>query len=108
MKRTGYNDEILASVFGEDYVELAKEAYEITEQEGISNQATAGIPELPHNGKFPDIEGYTPKLWQDYAVKIITGEYDVDKYDEFIEEYYKKGGDQIIEEVDAWYQENKK
>lgn len=107
MKRPGYNDEILASVFGEEFVDLAKQTYEITEQEGISNQATAGIPELPHVGKYPDIEGYTPKLWQDYAVKIITGEYEVDRYDDFIEEYYEKGGDVIIEEVNEWYQENK-
>ncbi len=108
MKRPGYNDEILASVFGEENIDIARDAYEITENEGISNQATAGIPELPHTGKYPDIEGYTPKLWQDYAVKIITGEYEVDEYDNFIEEYYDKGGDQIIQEVDEWYQENKK
>ncbi|GGF96093.1 extracellular solute-binding protein [Paenibacillus abyssi] len=108
MKRPGYTTEMLTSIFGEEYADLARQTYEITEQEGISNQATAGIPPLPHVGKYPDIEGFTPKLWQDYAVKIITGEYDIDKFDEFVEEYYKRGGQEIVDEVNEWYQANKK
>lgn len=107
MKRPGHNEKVLATVFGEEYADLAQQTYDITTQEGISNQATAGIPELPHMGKFPEIEGYTPSLWQEYAVKIVTGEWEVDRYDEFIEKYYSMGGQQIIDEVNEWYQQNK-
>ncbi|PWU69591.1 extracellular solute-binding protein [Gracilibacillus dipsosauri] len=36
--------------------------------------------------------------------KIIYGEYSIDKFDEFVEEYYSKGGKDIEKEVNEWYQ----
>ncbi len=43
------------------------------------------------------------KLFTDYALKIISGEYPVDKYDEFVSEWYKQGGQQVTDDVNAWY-----
>lgn len=43
------------------------------------------------------------KLFVDYALKIIAGEYPVDKYDEFVSEWYKQGGQKITDDVNAWY-----
>jgi putative aldouronate transport system substrate-binding protein len=43
------------------------------------------------------------KLYADYALKIINGEYPVDKYDEFISEWYKQGGQKITDDINAWY-----
>jgi putative aldouronate transport system substrate-binding protein len=44
------------------------------------------------------------KLYGDYTLKIINGEYSVDKYDEFVSEWYKQGGQQVTDDVNAWYE----
>jgi len=31
-------------------------------------------------------------LYKEYSVKIVTGEYSVDKFDEFVTKRYKAGG----------------
>ena len=43
------------------------------------------------------------KLFQEYGYKIIIGELPVDSYDEFVEEWYKQGGEDITNEVNEWY-----
>lgn len=43
------------------------------------------------------------KLFTDYALKIISGEYPADKYDEFVSEWFKQGGQKITDDVNAWY-----
>ncbi|KAB8125671.1 extracellular solute-binding protein [Gracilibacillus oryzae] len=35
--------------------------------------------------------------------KIIYGEYPIDGFDDFVEEYYAKGGQNIEEEINEWY-----
>jgi putative aldouronate transport system substrate-binding protein len=43
------------------------------------------------------------KLFLDYALKIVSGEIPVEKYDEFVTEWYAQGGKQITDDVNAWY-----
>jgi putative aldouronate transport system substrate-binding protein len=47
---------------------------------------------VPAELDYPDLE---KKLWKEYFAKIVTGEYSVDKWDEFVQKYYKQGGEVI-------------
>ena len=42
-------------------------------------------------------------LYVEYATKIITGEYSIDKFDEFVEKWYANGGQAVTENARAWY-----
>lgn len=48
------------------------------------------------------------RLFIDYSLKIINGEYPAEKYDEFVAEWYEQGGQQITDDVNAWYDKIKK
>jgi hypothetical protein len=50
---------------------------------------------------YPDIAHRT--LYIEYATKIITGEYSIDKFDEFVEKWYATGGTEVTEKAREWY-----
>lgn len=54
-----------------------------------------------------DNQAVLDKLFKDYAYKIIIGELPLDAYDEFIQKWYEQGGQQITDDVNAWYAANK-
>ncbi len=39
----------------------------------------------------------------EYASKIIAGEWPIEKFDEFVEKWYKTGGTEVTERARAWY-----
>ena len=43
------------------------------------------------------------KLYVEYASKIIAGEWPIEKFDEFVEKWYKTGGTEVTERARAWY-----
>lgn len=47
------------------------------------------------------------QLQAEYFVKIVMGEESIDAFDEFVEKWLSLGGEDITQEVNAWYQENK-
>ncbi|MGG1515503.1 extracellular solute-binding protein [Paenibacillus oryzisoli] len=49
---------------------------------------------VPAEIDYPDLE---KKLWTEYFIKIVTGTWPIDKFDEFVRKYYQQGG-QIIEQ----------
>lgn len=59
-----------------------------------------GMPSAVYDG-YADIQNKT--LYIEYASKIITGDYDIDKFDEFVEKWYATGGEQVTEAARAWY-----
>ncbi len=59
-----------------------------------------GIPNSIY-GDYADIQNRT--LYIEYATKIITGEYSIDKFDEFVEKWYATGGETVTENARAWY-----
>lgn len=59
-----------------------------------------GMPNSVYDG-YPDIQNRT--LYAEYASKIIIGEYDIDKFDEFVEKWKATGGDAVTEKARAWY-----
>jgi len=59
-----------------------------------------GIPSTIYSD-YPDIMNKT--LYIEYASKIITGEYNIDKFDEFVEKWYSSGGKAVTETARDWY-----
>lgn len=45
---------------------------------------------------YPDI---FDKLWAEYFVKIVTGEYSVDKHDEYVQKFNSQGGAEVTKQV---------
>ncbi len=59
-----------------------------------------GIPATIYDG-YPDINSRV--LYVEYASKIITGDYSIDKFDEFVEKWYKYGGQEVTDSAREWY-----
>ena len=62
--------------------------------------ASDGMPSSVYDG-CEDIQNRT--LYVEYASKIITGEYDLDKFDEFVTRWYNEGGETVTGRVREWY-----
>lgn len=59
-----------------------------------------GMPVSVYDG-FPDINNRT--LYTEYAAKIIIGQYPISKFDEFIENWNKSGGEEVTKRAREWY-----
>lgn len=59
-----------------------------------------GLPSSIY-AEYPDIMNKT--LYIECASKIITGEYDIDKFDEFVERWYSSGGEAVTKAAREWY-----
>ena len=59
-----------------------------------------GLPSSVYDG-YPDILNKT--LYVEYASKIITGEYPIEKFDEFVERWYASGGEEVTQAAREWY-----
>ena len=59
-----------------------------------------GIPNSIYDD-YPDIMNRT--LYVEYASKIITGEYPIDKFDEFVDKWYASGGEAVTKAAREWY-----
>ncbi|NQX60484.1 extracellular solute-binding protein [Paenibacillus qinlingensis] len=77
-------------------------ALEIGSKDIIKNQLWKTVPaELD----YPDLE---KKLWTEYFVKIVTGVWSVDKFDEFVQKYYQQGGQKIEQQAnEEWKKASK-
>ncbi|MBP1965053.1 extracellular solute-binding protein [Paenibacillus aceris] len=57
---------------------------------------------VPAELDYPDLE---KKLWTEYFVKIVTGVWSIDKFDEFVQKYYQQGGQKIEQQAnELWKQ----
>lgn len=59
------------------------------------------VPPSVYEG-YPDIR--THRLYQEYMSKIIVGEWDIDRFDEFVERWYESGGTEVTERAQAAYE----
>ncbi|MFC5451100.1 type 2 periplasmic-binding domain-containing protein [Paenibacillus aestuarii] len=64
-----------------------------------------GMPASVYEG-FPDINNRT--LYIEYASKIITGQYPISKFDEFVDKWNKSGGEEVTKRARDWYTRVKK
>ena len=86
-----------------------------TDREWAVSQAIANVQEIGNYTKLPAGDGIPNSIYGDYAdiqnrtlyveyaTKIITGEYSIDKFDEFVEKWYANGGEVVTENARAWY-----
>lgn len=51
--------------------------------------------------EHPDIKNHI--LYQEYMTKIIIGEYDISKFDEFVEKWNAAGGAEVTKKAREWY-----
>ena len=47
-------------------------------------------------------------LYVEYASKIITGEYPIEKFDEFVEKWKASGGEAVTKAAREWYARTQK
>lgn len=66
--------------------------------------AGAGIPSSIYEG-YEDIK--SNKLYLEYMTKIIIGDWDIDKFDEFVEKWYAQGGEEVTKRANEWYSNSK-
>lgn len=53
-------------------------------------------------------QSYLDKLKLETFTKIIMGTASIDSFGQFVEDWYANGGEQITQEVNEWYESNKK
>ncbi|WP_136607731.1 extracellular solute-binding protein [Paenibacillus dokdonensis] len=58
---------------------------------------------VPAELDYPDLE---KKLWTEYFVKIVTGVWSLDKFDEFVQKYYAQGGQKIQDQANEEWKKN--
>ncbi|WP_168119562.1 extracellular solute-binding protein [Paenibacillus sp. HB172176] len=106
MPLNGYNEKLNAVLRAGDEKSTEKfnEANRIAKDEGIPNP-TVGMPQPKALADNPDLQ-FDGTLFQETAAKIIIGEKPLDAFDDFVKEYRKQGGDQLIKEVTEWYNNN--
>ncbi len=56
-----------------------------------------GDPDFPIPSDMAPTWDALTNLYKEYSFKIITGEYSIDKFDDFVKEWYDLGGDKITE-----------
>ncbi|MGG1519718.1 ABC transporter substrate-binding protein [Paenibacillus oryzisoli] len=74
-------------------------------QKYIKTIAGDGMPPSVYEN-FPDINNRT--LYIEYASKIITGQFPISKFDEFVEKWNKSGGEEVTKRAREWYAKVKK
>ena len=101
---TDFQNELLSSQMTEERSWAMSQAIKNLEDNQLYCRIPAGdgIPSNIYAG-YPDIENRT--LYIEYATKIITGEYSIDKFDEFVDRWYATGGEEVTKAARAWYAE---
>ena len=56
-----------------------------------------GDPDFPIPEEFSATWDALQNLYKEYSFKIISGEYSIDKFDEYVAEWYKLGGTEVTE-----------
>ncbi|WP_407933996.1 type 2 periplasmic-binding domain-containing protein [Aquibacillus rhizosphaerae] len=59
-----------------------------------------GMPISVYEG-YPDIQSH--KLFQEYMTNIVIGEWELERFDEFVERWKEAGGDEITKRAQEWY-----
>lgn len=77
----------------------------IAKTEGIKDDGL-GMPVMPTLQSRPELN--YDGLWLEFASKVITGKESVDKFDDFVSDWKKRGGDQLIKEATEWYNKTQK
>lgn len=83
----------------EDMQQMVRDIFEVSTADA-RRIAGDGLPSTVYEG-FPDIQSH--KLFQEYLTKIVIGEWPIEKFDEFVDRWYKAGGETVTKRVQEWY-----
>ncbi|WP_166243108.1 extracellular solute-binding protein [Paenibacillus turpanensis] len=87
----------------EDMQQMVRDIFEVSTKDA-KRIAGDGLPSTVYEG-FPDIQSH--KLFQEYLTKIVIGEWPIEKFDEFVDRWYKAGGETVTKRVQEWYAKTK-
>jgi putative aldouronate transport system substrate-binding protein len=59
-----------------------------------------GLPPSIYEG-YPDLEAN--RLYYEYAARIIVGEWDISRFDEFVDRWYETGGNEVTQRARDFY-----
>ncbi len=89
--------------FVEEEQQMVKDIFEVSKADA-RRIAGDGLPSTVYEG-YPDIQSH--KLFQEYLTKIVIGEWELDKFDEFVEKWKQSGGEEVTKQVQEWYEKVK-
>nr|WP_150960378.1 extracellular solute-binding protein [Aneurinibacillus sp. XH2] len=93
------NEEFMS---GRNLGQLIVDAMAIANNEGRINDGL-DIPAMPTLQTRPELA--YDGLWMQFAAKVITEEESIDGFDQFVEDWKKRGGNEWIKEATQWYNE---
>jgi ABC-type sugar transport system, periplasmic component len=97
----GYNPEMTRIKLGDDEMfAYLDEAYTIANTEGFVNEAV-GMPPIAD-------ERNMTTMFREAAAKVLIGHAPLSDYEKFMADWRAQGGDDLIKERTAWYNENRK
>ncbi|WNQ09558.1 extracellular solute-binding protein [Paenibacillus aurantius] len=85
--------------------DLIVKSLQVAKAEGFED-AGVGMPSLPTMQARPELK--YDGLWLEFAAKVVTGKESVDKFNDFVADWKKRGGDQVIKEATDWYNQTHK
>jgi putative aldouronate transport system substrate-binding protein len=77
----------------------------IAAAEGLVNDGSE-MPVMPAMQARPELK--YDGLWLEFASKVVTGKEPVEKFDEFVADWKKRGGEQLVKEATEWYKAKQK
>ncbi|WP_223292313.1 extracellular solute-binding protein [Salipaludibacillus neizhouensis] len=97
-----FKSNLLMEAVGEEQMEYVEQGIRNMEenQKYVKVIAGNGMPESVYND-YPDIR--SNMIYQEYATKIILGEYPIEKFDEFVDRWYETGGEEVTQRARDWY-----
>jgi len=95
-----YNPYYTTPGASEEIAKAQLDQWKNIEQLGIADPAIAAMTPTMQDKKA-DLDKFAMETF----IAIVTGQKPVDSFDSYVDEWLKKGGQQMTEEVNAWYKE---
>ncbi|MEI6876544.1 MAG: hypothetical protein WCL50_15600, partial [Spirochaetota bacterium] len=66
-----------------------------------------GMPASIYKG-YEDFDPQTAKLYREWCSKMVTGEIDMSRWDEYVKAWYSSGGEAVTQRATDWYKQTKR
>lgn len=98
-KEIGMNNARAIATLSES--EKILEAYALSDEIMMKNDGLY-MPQLNTLQKFPELSPWGT-LFNEMFAKVVTGTEPLEHFDDFVSDWYARGGDKVIEEATAWH-----
>lgn len=98
-KEIGLNNELAVATL--DDAEAILAGYKMSDRIMMKNDGLY-MPALPTLQKSPELNPWG-QLFYDMFAKIMTGKEKIESFDKFVEDWKKRGGNDVIKEATEWY-----